>query len=259
MANPCVRPYLLFLPEDSGTQLSNASQADRWRQELDGDLCTPMIQVGMQDYYIFEPTHLTNGCYCVLAHCFFVQKTGDGQVKTFRLVWHLTPEVEGWLVDAHQSFEISVNQLSESLLLLQKSYLTCGIPDPSRIKGITFYKFLSLIRQYEGICMDQHIIKAWTFTDPKLGNYWHTLAARHHVYSVPIWLYCDDTSGNISKKWKKHNSFLFTLAGLKEAKAYHDVYLIGPPSTFYNKRHLPKGSPLPKAFDKWAQGVNKDE
>lgn len=29
-----------------------------------------------------------------------------------------------------------------------------------------------------------------------------------------IWLYCDDTSGNRSKKWDKHNSFLFAAASL---------------------------------------------
>jgi hypothetical protein len=34
------------------------------------------------------------------------------------------------------------------------------------------------------------------------------------VFTVPLWLWCDDTSGNESKKWNKHNSFLFTLAGL---------------------------------------------
>jgi len=27
-------------------------------------------------------------------------------------------------------------------------------------------------------------------------------------------MYCDDMSGNQSKKWNEHNSFLFTLAGL---------------------------------------------
>ncbi|KAJ7232926.1 hypothetical protein C8J57DRAFT_1250282 [Mycena rebaudengoi] len=29
-----------------------------------------------------------------------------------------------------------------------------------------------------------------------------------------MWLYCDDTSGNLSKKWNEHNSFLFTPAAL---------------------------------------------
>ena len=34
------------------------------------------------------------------------------------------------------------------------------------------------------------------------------------VYAFPIWLYCDDTSGNTAKHWNKHNSFLFIPAGL---------------------------------------------
>ena len=37
--------------------------------------------------------------------------------------------------------------------------------------------------------------------------------------AFPIWLYCDDTSGNLSKKWNEHNSFLFTAAGLPRAEA----------------------------------------
>ncbi|KAJ7705289.1 hypothetical protein B0H17DRAFT_1156769 [Mycena rosella] len=37
------------------------------------------------------------------------------------------------------------------------------------------------------------------------------------VHSIPLWTYCDDTSGNVSKKWNKHNSILFTLAGLPRA------------------------------------------
>ncbi|CDO75864.1 hypothetical protein BN946_scf184833.g15 [Trametes cinnabarina] len=40
------------------------------------------------------------------------------------------------------------------------------------------------------------------------------LANGHRVFAFPIWLFCDDTSGNVSKKWNKHNSFLFTAAGL---------------------------------------------
>ncbi|KIJ50446.1 hypothetical protein M422DRAFT_107014, partial [Sphaerobolus stellatus SS14] len=45
-------------------------------------------------------------------------------------------------------------------------------------------------------------------------NKWHLKTKGFPVYSVPIWLYCDDTSGNQSKKWNKHNSYLFTLARL---------------------------------------------
>lgn len=45
-------------------------------------------------------------------------------------------------------------------------------------------------------------------------NRWRKLARGHRVHAFPVWLFCDDTSGNISKKWNKHNSFLFTAAGL---------------------------------------------
>jgi len=36
---------------------------------------------------------------------------------------------------------------------------------------------------------------------------------------LPIWLYCDDTSGNISKKWNEHNSILMSLAGLPSSRS----------------------------------------
>ena len=54
----------------------------------------------------------------------------------------------------------------------------------------------------------------WTMTDPIKGNRWRLLSKGQPVYAFPIWLYCDDTSGNMSKRWNKHNSFLFTPAGL---------------------------------------------
>jgi hypothetical protein len=42
------------------------------------------------------------------------------------------------------------------------------------------------------------------------------------------WLYCDDTSGNTTKKWNEHNSFLMTSAGLppEEASKEYQVHFI---------------------------------
>ena len=51
-------------------------------------------------------------------------------------------------------------------------------------------------------------------TDPAVGNRWRAIADGCRVVAFPIWLYCDDTSGNTSKRWNKHNSFLFVPAGL---------------------------------------------
>ena len=74
-----------------------------------------------------------------------------------------------------------------------------------------------LTSAFLGICEDIHQpeeLSAWTLTDPKTGNEWRERANGCRVLAFPLWLYCDDTSGNTSKKWNKHNSFLFTAAGL---------------------------------------------
>ena len=62
----------------------------------------------------------------------------------------------------------------------------------------------------------------WTFTDPKVGNKWRVLSCGKRVYAFPIWLYCDDTSGNMSKRWNKHNSYLFTVAGLPQSELHKE-------------------------------------
>ncbi len=51
------------------------------------------------------------------------------------------------------------------------------------------------------------------------------LAKGRCIFPLPLWVYCDDTSGNVSKKWNKHNSLLFTLAGL-DPEYIHLLYNI---------------------------------
>lgn len=68
----------------------------------------------------------------------------------------------------------------------------------------------------------------WTRTDPSAGNRYRILAKGARVYMFPLFLYCDDTSGNSSKKWNKHNSFLFTAAGLPRAELHkeHNIHFL---------------------------------
>jgi hypothetical protein len=47
-----------------------------------------------------------------------------------------------------------------------------------------------------------------------LPNPWRIRASGKIIRNLPITLYSDDTSGNVSKKWNKHISFYFTLSGL---------------------------------------------
>ncbi|EGO00394.1 hypothetical protein SERLA73DRAFT_152399 [Serpula lacrymans var. lacrymans S7.3] len=63
----------------------------------------------------------------------------------------------------------------------------------------------------------------WTHTDAQQGNQWRALAKGHHVYCFHIWFYCNDTLGNTSKKWNKHNSLLFTPAGLPHTHVHQEL------------------------------------
>ncbi|KAH9821040.1 hypothetical protein DFH28DRAFT_1190561 [Melampsora americana] len=47
-----------------------------------------------------------------------------------------------------------------------------------------------------------------------MTNPWREKAQGKVIRHVPLALYSDDTSGNVSKKWDKHMSIYFTLAGL---------------------------------------------
>ncbi|KAH9825054.1 hypothetical protein DFH28DRAFT_846444, partial [Melampsora americana] len=47
-----------------------------------------------------------------------------------------------------------------------------------------------------------------------IENKWRKKAQGRVIRHVPITLYSDDTSGNVSKKWNKHMSVYFTLSGL---------------------------------------------
>lgn len=77
---------------------------------------------------------------------------------------------------------------------------------------------------YIGVCesLDSTSIVPWTRTQPIEGNRYRHIAQGHRVAAFMIWLYCDDTSGNQSKKWNKHNSFLFTPAGLPRAMSQQE-------------------------------------
>ncbi|KAG2036127.1 hypothetical protein BDR03DRAFT_866909 [Suillus americanus] len=60
-------------------------------------------------------------------------------------------------------------------------------------------------------CDPTGCIKPWA--EP-LMNPWQLKANGHRVVAYPVLLYCDNTSGNRSKKWNEHNTFLMNAAGL---------------------------------------------
>lgn len=221
MANPKVRPHLRFYPEDSKSKLSEARQARRWLHEVDDEDLTPMARLGSRDYhrdfYVHEPAMLRNGEYCIPVRWFSV-----GEIlfaKCWKMQTIATDYGGGWRVIKCDDYTVPISEFLKSFpdLCEDVESARSPLPHPSIIVGelfmlrISHIIFTSLLDCIDPVSLAQSL---WTFTNPVLGNHWRALAKGHRAVIFPVWMYCDDTSGNLSKKWNEHNSFLFTPAGL---------------------------------------------
>ncbi|KAJ3718173.1 hypothetical protein C8R42DRAFT_740112, partial [Lentinula raphanica] len=206
MGNPLIRKHLHHYPEDSGKHLEHAWQGDAWRNQ-DTAMATPMIRKDAQDFYVFEITRLTDGQLVVPFRWFTRGRHGipsEVEQDFYALAWTVESNLtaRGYHVNQNHILEFPVSSLLSSLPRIIESFVVDGIFDPRNIQGV--------------IKTGEQDPVPWTYTtaDDGFMNRWRVRSHGRRVYSFPMWLYCDDTSGNVSKKWNKHNSFLFTAAGL---------------------------------------------
>jgi len=92
MANPNVRPHLEFYPHDSGETLEHAYEGNRWKNEIDSHLLSPMIRQNDRDFFIYEPTLLNDGHVYLPTRWF---KRGE---LFFAKAWRMRPivnDIEG--------------------------------------------------------------------------------------------------------------------------------------------------------------------
>ncbi|KAI0718618.1 hypothetical protein C8T65DRAFT_737260 [Cerioporus squamosus] len=204
VANPQVRKHLHFLPEDAGRRLSEVWQGSRWLRELDPDLATPMLCIHDQDFYVLEPAQLHDSCICMPVRFFTRGK------DTMAWGWMMVPTADksGWVIAQHMSTEIRCHDVLTSFPVLWETYHHHDLPDPCIIIGV----------QTDA----SGRLSPWTAQGTRGENHWRQLAKGHRVFAFPMWLFCDDTSSNVSKKWNKHNSFLFTAAGLPRCLVHHE-------------------------------------
>lgn len=139
MANPRIRPHIRHYPEDAGHRLEQCWQGQHWLNEMDASLTTPMLRVGTQDFYIFEPTKLKTGSL-VIPHRWFT-RTINGQELFFAKAWPLMPIVSdstatGYLVHECSVIEVAAADLLLSFPRLLAVYQSDGIPNPCNIIGM---------------------------------------------------------------------------------------------------------------------------
>ncbi|KAH9915703.1 hypothetical protein B0H21DRAFT_713573 [Amylocystis lapponica] len=115
--------------------------------------------------------------------------------------------------DASLDIPLSALLLSVQELASPEIRQCYRLPAPDAIAGVL-------------VSNDHHTpLEKWS---KPLRNPWRDRADSKRVLSLPLWLYCDDTSGNSSKKWNKHNSILLTLAGLPHhlAQLLYNIHFI---------------------------------
>ncbi|OSD04147.1 hypothetical protein PYCCODRAFT_1364884 [Trametes coccinea BRFM310] len=205
MANPRVRPFLHFYPEDAGgVNVSEARQAARWLHEVPDKYLTPMLRLRNIDFYIHEPALCVDGVARMPIRWFTRVKGGERvwYAKCWDMRIIATDNGKAWRVIKRDDLEICADQLLKNFPQMQQTVARYNMPDPSQILDASD---------------SESPPSPWSITDPTIGNPWRQRAQGHRVASFPLWMYCDDTSGNLSKKWNEHNSVLMTPAGLPHA------------------------------------------
>nr|VWO97023.1 Uncharacterized protein [Ganoderma boninense] len=206
-ANPIMMAYLQTLPELGSASFGECAQGERWASEVDPNLAGPMVRApDGRDYFVNELAMVSEGtgpaCFPVVIRRWFRKGGGTCASVCPVLTYDDKP---GLVVDDREGsrFEVPLAAMRYCVedLLKPPWYAPDYLPSPSIIGTLVD---------------DEKPVSPWEFP---IRNEWRDKAGGMRVVGCPIWLYCDDTSGNTSKKWNKHNSLLFTLAGLPRSMA----------------------------------------
>ncbi|KAI0362301.1 hypothetical protein OH77DRAFT_1389783, partial [Trametes cingulata] len=206
-ANPLVRSTLQLYPVDAGQRLSHPSEAQKWADEVDPDLAAPMARSkDGKDFFVNELA-MANiddlGQVGLVVPTRWFQRDGVLLSRACPVRLRSTSEGQTLLVDARDSEKMEIPLTSYVLnvldLLDPEVQRQWALPSPDKVNGV--------------ICSDdpRTPVDLWRHA---VQNEWRVRGNGKRVYALPLWLYCDDTSGNVSKKWNKHNSVLFVLGGL---------------------------------------------
>ncbi|POV99603.1 hypothetical protein PSTT_13685 [Puccinia striiformis] len=197
LMNPLVAPHLEFVPEDArGRDIYKMSQSSKWLKHLNPDLRVQMIESNEKQFYIFEPVQLKSRS--LIVPFFFFTQNQKFFAKCYQPV--IKSNVEQSKLEIRIVSNLSYDD--DRLKIIPVDEFS------STYEEIKIRNGLALSECCSGKMIDENNV------DLIFPNPWRTKAAGKILRHIPINLYCDDTSGNKSKKWNKHISYYFTLSGL---------------------------------------------
>ncbi|KAH9818003.1 hypothetical protein DFH28DRAFT_926198 [Melampsora americana] len=188
LANPVVIEHLTFIPEcDLNKPINRLSQSKKWCEGFSRDQRLPMVSSTKGHFFVYEPVRQASGEWIV--PIFFFQRSGKIYAKCVKA--SIISQIENSsdikiIVSADQEFN------SPLLITVEMDTIMATFMDS----------------------MDNEEHDGDGYREIPLPNPWRMKANGKVIRHVPITLYSDDTSGNVSKKWNKHMSYYFTLSGL---------------------------------------------
>ncbi|KAH9821027.1 hypothetical protein DFH28DRAFT_923470 [Melampsora americana] len=204
LANPMISPHIVFLPEEPmESPVTRFSQCQKWREAYAPDLRVQMIATKERHFYIYEPVQLVS--QQLVVPMFFFQRNGTILARCMPATVVADPGDS-----AYHKVIVSEDPPFDS-------------PDFFTIKCDDFWKTFDEIELYRGCTLKSKSRDQLYYRSPMgvashpIENQWRQKAQGKVIRHVPITLYSDDTSGNVSKKWNKHMSLYFTLSGLSPA------------------------------------------
>lgn len=169
-----------YYPSRQNPTIAHAYQCEHWGSIVDWTVLTPMVRINDKDFY-----------------------TGEILMDIFgRLIIPIR-----WYKKSDELFAdaLLVNSNSFATSILQEEYKAAY----SKIPWPKLCMTLNLTLDYE---ID--VFLSGEKVTLIMPNNNRIIAKGKRVFSVPITLFADDTSGNQSKKYNKHEAIYFTLSGL---------------------------------------------
>ncbi|KAH8916003.1 hypothetical protein BT69DRAFT_1340646 [Atractiella rhizophila] len=204
--------------------------SSKWREELDAEFLSPSIHVRGSLFFVNEPAQLVDGSYFLPSRWFLL-----GSAKTlYARGLYLDPNRSGGWIIMEEEKEVPVSTFEANI--------TSILSRPG-----TFHASAPILhRMQDG---QLHSINI------PLVNPLRDLACGRKVLNVPLVLYCDDSSGNVSKRWNKHISALMTLAGLphRVQQQEFNIHFIGT-SNLVSATELLEGV-VEQLNNYWSNGI----
>ncbi|KAG8703439.1 hypothetical protein FRC08_002841 [Ceratobasidium sp. 394] len=197
MANPHVRPHMNFYPHVDGKKMSQAWHGHKMVHDLPDNFLTPCALIGGRMFYVNELVRRQQDWFIPLRWITF------GSDHELYAVGHRVLETPDGL-----------NVLSTERKTVRAATFLESFPELQTRKAIPVF--------------DENSVNFRSSMPHPL----RTIAGSRPVYSVPLIVFMDDASGNVSKQWNKHWSCYLSNAALprEELQSEYNVRFVATSS-----------------------------